>query len=276
MTDDTPYGEYGDDVLATPRPRPRAARDVVLRRGLVVEVLDDGFVGEVVAATATQVHLRDRRGRTRMFGLDGGGFLVDDHPARLRLPPRPAAADHEPTLTRSGSIAVPEAPARVARASRIYVEGVHDAELLERVWGDDLRVEGVVVEVMDGIDDLAALVARFAPGPDRRLGVLVDHLVPGTKEHRIAATVRHPHVLVAGHDFVDVWAAVRPAAAGIDAWPEVPMGTPWKEGVVAALGVQDPPAYWKELLGRVQSMRDLEHSLTRAVEQLIDFVTDVH
>ena len=29
--------------------------------------------------------------------------------------------------------------ARVARASRIFVEGRHDAELVEKVWGDDLR-----------------------------------------------------------------------------------------------------------------------------------------
>ncbi|HEU4490684.1 MAG TPA: DUF3097 family protein [Jiangellales bacterium] len=60
--------------------------------------------------------------------------------------------------------------ARVARASRIYVEGRHDAELVEKVWGDDIRVEGVVVEVLGGIDDLPARVAAFRPGPGRRLG----------------------------------------------------------------------------------------------------------
>ena len=38
------------------------------------------------------------------------------------------------------------AQARVARQSRIYVEGRHDAELVERIWGDDLRHVGVVVE----------------------------------------------------------------------------------------------------------------------------------
>ena len=267
-----PAWRDGDDVLSTPRPQPRAARDVVLRRGLLVEVLADGFVGEVVAATATRVQLRDRRGRNRTFDLATGGFLVDDHPARLRLPTRAPTPASAPAVTRSGSVAV-DTPARVARASRILVEGVHDAELLERVWGDDLRVEGVVVEVMHGIDDLADLVRTFAPGPGRRLGILVDHFVPGTKEHRLASRVHDPYVLVTGHAFVDVWAAVRPAAAGIEAWPEVPMGIPWKEGVVAALGVQDPPAYWRELLGRVATIRDLDHSLTRAVEQLIDFVT---
>jgi hypothetical protein len=163
----------------------------------------------------------------------------------------------------------------VARAGRILVEGVHDAELVEKVWGDDLRVEGVVVERLDGMDDLAAVVAEFAPGPGRRLGVLLDHLVDGTKEARAAAAVRHPHVLVTGTPYVDVWQAVRPRAAGIDAWPVIPRGRPWKEGVIAALGVRATPGeFWRTLLGRVSSYADLDPTLVGAVEQLIDFVTE--
>ena len=149
------------------------------------------------------------------------------------MPPRPARAPAPAGRTASGSTAVRTERARVARASRILVEGVHDAELVEKVWGDDLRVEGVVVERLDGMDDLAAVVDAFRPGPGRRLGVLLDHLVDGTKEARVAAAVRHPHVLVTGTPYVDVWQAVRPRAAGIDAWPVVPMGEPWKEGVIA-------------------------------------------
>ena len=83
-------------------------------------------------------------------------------------------------------------PAKVAAASRIYVEGRHDAELVEKIWGDDLRHVGVVVEYLGGIDDLPAIVAEFAPGPGRRLGVLVDHLVAGSKESRIVAQVPRP------------------------------------------------------------------------------------
>ena len=90
---------------------------------------------------------------------------------------------------------------------------MHDAALVERVWGDDLRVEGVVVEPLDGIDDLRAAVAAFAPGPGRRLGVLVDHLVPGSKESRIAAGWPPPYVLVTGHPYVDIWQAVQPGRA---------------------------------------------------------------
>jgi hypothetical protein len=162
----------------------------------------------------------------------------------------------------------------VAQPSRILVEGVHDAELVEKVWGDDLRVEGVVVERLDGIDHLADVVAGFAPGPGRRLGVLVDHLVDGSKEARLAAEVRHPHVLVTGTPYVDVWAAIRPAAAGIAAWPDVPRHIPWKEGVCSALGVGDPGPFWRTLLSGVTTWKDLETPFVRAVEQLIDFVTD--
>ena len=166
-----------------------------------------------------------------------------------------------------------DARPRVARAGRIYVEGVHDAELVEHVWGHDLRVEGVVVEPLHGIDDLVDVVGRFGPAPHRRLGVLVDHLVPGTKEHRLAHAVTSPHVLVTGHPFVDVWQAVRPSRVGRSAWPNVPRGTPWKQGICAALGLEDERVAWERILGSVRSYADLEPAMLRAVEQLIDFVT---
>ena len=164
--------------------------------------------------------------------------------------------------------------ARVARASRILVEGIHDALLVERVWGDDLRVEGVVVERLDGIDHLAAEIASFGPAPDRRLGVLVDHLVPGTKESRLAEDVAHPHVLVTGTPFVDVWETVKPAVVGLSHWPTVPKGQDWKTGICRALGEPDPATFWRRILGSVHSYADLEPALVGAVERLIDFVTE--
>jgi hypothetical protein len=162
----------------------------------------------------------------------------------------------------------------VARAGRIYVEGVHDAELVEAVWGDDLRVEGVVVEPLGGVDDLAVHVRGFGAGPQRRVGVLVDHLVAGSKESRIAAAVRNsPYVLVTGHPYVDVWQAVKPRALGIRAWPQVPRGVDWKTGVCQALGVSDPQAMWRRVLASVASYADVEVPLLQAMEELIDFVT---
>jgi hypothetical protein len=249
--------------------------------GTIVEVAADGFAGAVVRCSDREVVLRDRRGRERTFGNSPGAFLVDD--VRVRLVPDPAAgaatAAHpgrssaELPVTASGSIAI-ETRARVARAGRILVEGIHDAELVEHVWGADLRVEGVVVEPLHGADDLADVVRRFSPGPGRRLGILLDHLVDGTKESRIAAGVAHPHVLITGHPFVDIWAAVSPERLGLAAWPDVPRGQPWKEGIARALGTDDVMEAWRRIRSSVRSWRDLDRSLIRAVEELIDFVTD--
>ncbi|HEX2288783.1 MAG TPA: DUF3097 family protein, partial [Pseudonocardiaceae bacterium] len=187
-----------------------------------------------------------------------------------------------PTRSASGSVRVAGVRARTARASRIWVEGRHDAELVERVWGHDLRVDGVVVEALDGVDDLTKRVAEFCPAPHRRLGVLVDHLVAGSKETRLVQAVRSEHVLVAGHPYVDIWQAVRPTALGIPGWPDVPRAVPWKQGVCQALGwvdrsgIADPAQGWCRVLGAVSGFRDLEPTLLGAVERLIDFVTAGH
>lgn len=259
---------YDGDILDEP-PRPAPPRRVSADHGLRV-IHRSGFAGRVVATTAEAVLLRDDAGNDRFFRWDQGAFSLDGERVTLVRPgERPAGG---PRITPSGSIAVEHEP-RVAQASRILVEGVHDADLLELVWGDDLRHEGIVVEVLDGVDHLLGVVARFEPGPDRRLGVLVDHLVPGSKEWRLAERVRSPYVLVTGTPYVDVWQAVRPAIAGIAAWPVVPPGIPWKEGVGRALGV-DPNRFWPQLRNRVRSYADLEPALVGAVERLLDFLTD--
>lgn len=269
--------DYGPDVLAgnwrrASRPEVPA---VPAERGLVVEEAGGGFCGAVVACEKHVVTLEDRFGRQRVFPLTRAGFLLEGKPVTLVRPVMPDPAARAPARTASGSLAaLRPARARVARASRIYVEGRHDAELVERVWGDDLREVGVVVEYLEGVNELPAIVAEFAPGPQRRLGVLVDHLVAGSKESRIAASVTSPHVLVVGHPFIDVWQAVKPAALGIPGWPPVPKGTPWKEGVLRALGWgTDTAAGWRRILSAVSSYADLEPALLGRVEELIDFVT---
>lgn len=270
-------GAYGEDVLARARRSPARAPQVDAQPGLVAEHRESGFTGEVVALERRRVGLRDRHGRDRYFRLTEGAFAIDGQPVTLVVAPPgvpgPHARTPQPGSRASGAVAADVGPARTARASRIYVEGLHDAQLLERVWGEDLRELGVVVEPLEGVDDLAEVVRAFAPRQGRRLGVLVDHLVPGSKEARIAAQVRHPHVLVAGHPYVDVWEAVRPGALGIPAWPRVPKGTPWKEGVCAALGVADVAQMWRRVLAAVDTYADLETPLIGAVEQLLDFLT---
>jgi hypothetical protein len=244
---------------------------------LVVEDAASGFCGAILHCERDSVELQDARGQVRTFPLRRAAFLVDGDPVTLVRPVRLAAAGV--THSASGSVRVAGLRARTARASRIWVEGKHDAELVERVWGHDLRVDGVVVEPLDGVDYLAERVAQFGPAPNRRLGVLVDHLVAGSKESRLVEAVRSRHVLVTGHPYVDIWQAVRPAALGIPGWPDVPRGVPWKEGVCRALGwvdrsgMVDPAEGWCRVLGAVESFRDLEPALLGAVEQLIDFVT---
>src|SRR5690606_21726415 len=166
-------------------------------------------------------------------------YLIEGAPVILTAPVQ-VKAPAKATRTASGSVAVHGAKARVARQSRIFVEGRHDAELVEKVWGDDLRIEGVVVEFLGGVDDLAEHLRDFRPGPDRRVGVLVDHLVPGSKESRIAQAVMRSdvgkHVLIVGHPFIDVWQAVKPERLGIERWPDVPRSIEWKKGTCQLLG----------------------------------------
>ncbi|HVD23516.1 MAG TPA: DUF3097 domain-containing protein [Lapillicoccus sp.] len=284
---------YGSDVLAARwrtlgRPVPA---EVAAEPGTVVEDAETGWCGAVVrvekAGGMHVVHLEDRHRRTRGFPL-GSGFLVDGEPVVLTPPRRAAsaaliAARQAESRTASGSTAVRGRRATVAAASRLFVEGRHDAELVEKVWGDDLRVEGVVVEMLDGVDDLPAVIGSFGPRPGRRMGVLVDHLVPGTKESGIVDAVRalpgaRRHVKVLGHPYVDVWQSVRPERLGLDAWPVVPPGQDWKHGICAALGwphqtQADIALAWKRILGRVRTYADLEPTLLASVEELLDFVT---
>ncbi len=265
---------------------------VEAEHGLVVEDVETGWCGAVVrvekAGGIHVVHLEDRRGRIKAFPL-GPGFLLDGAPIALTAPTagsraRLARARDTASRTASGSRAVPGAVARVALGSRLFVEGRHDAELVEKVWGDDLRIEGVVVEMLGGVDDLEDAVRDFGPGPGRRMGVLVDHLVPGTKEHSVAGRASRlqpyaAHLLVVGHPFVDVWQSVRPERLGIPAWPSVPRGTSWKAGIAAYLGwphesQADLALAWRRILGSVRDYADLEPSLLGRVEELIDFVTE--
>ena len=274
------FGDYGEDALAGDwrGAKRKTVRQIVAERDLVIEWADTGFCGAVLRVENKLVHLEDYRGGVRLFPL-GGGYLLDGEPVVLTAP---MVASKGTARTASGSFAVADQRARVAVPSRIFVEGRHDAELVEKVWGADLRVEGVVVEYLEGVDDLDAIVRKFAPGPGRRIGVLVDHLVAGSKESRIADAVeRGPFgadVLVVGHPFVDVWQAVKPARLGLKVWPEIPRSVEWKHGICAALGwphedQADIARAWRRILGQVRTYADLEPVVLGRVEQLIDFVT---
>ena len=272
--------------------RLRQATPVAARRGLVVEDVQTGWVGAIVRVEKSGgthlVVLEGRDRRTRSFPL-GPGFWINGQPVILTPPTQgidaPAAPAPAAQRTASGSRAVHGAKARVARGSRIWVEGRHDAELIEKVWGDDLRIEGIVVEMLDGVDNLASALRDFAPQAGRKVAVLVDHLVPGSKEQRLAqaALAALPpasaaHVLVLGHPYVDVWQAVKASRIGLDHWPRVDRGIEWKKGTLMRLGwphasQADIAQAWKRILGSVRDYRDLDPTLLGRVEELIDFVT---
>lgn len=265
---------YTADVLAVPPKRAAPTRQVPLRLGLQLTDRTSRFTGSVVEYESGVIVLEapDDGGR-RAFPYEPDRFLQGGRP--IRLVKGGVGIRRPATMTSaSGAVVDRSAGPKVARASRIWVEGTHDAQLLERVWGDELRDLAIVVEPLGGADDLLDHVRDFRPGPTRRLGVLLDHLVPGSKETRIAESVRGPHVLVTGHPYVDVWAGVRPRVLGIRAWPDVPLGVPWKEGVAAALGVADHRDVWRRALAGVSTLADLETPLIGAVERLLDFLTE--
>jgi hypothetical protein len=241
---------------------------VAARVGELIEDRASGFCGDVIAITSEAVTVRDRRGRERQFRYKPGGFLVDGRPVTVV---RGQGAVPSPRMTNSGAIAGPVQRAGIAKASRIWVEGRHDAELVQHVWGDELAELAIVVEPMHGIDELAAMVDQFQPSTDRRLGILVDHLVDGSKEARITRGVAGPDVLVTGHPFVDVWAGIRPEVIGLKEWPQVPRSVEWKQGMCDALGVPLRD-FWPRLRNRVRTFADLRPELVGAVERLIDFV----
>lgn len=264
---------YGGDIFAGhARTKPKAFPQVEATSDIVAEVFGDDFVGLVVGLERTYdgdfVRLEDRYGTQRLFKLLPGAFLVEGQRVTLTRP----VVKQQSRRSNSGSRRVENVQAKVAMPSRIWVEGVHDAAIVEKVWGHDLRVEGVVVEFLEGLDNLPDRLAEFEPGPGRRIGVLADHLIEGSKESRLVAGVG-PHVLVTGHPYVDIWAAVKPERLGLRAWPDVPKGEDWKTGTCRRVGWSDPREGWNRVYNAVETFRDLDHTLIGAVERLVDFVT---
>ncbi|MEZ5218877.1 MAG: DUF3097 family protein [Ilumatobacteraceae bacterium] len=169
---------YERDILQDFDPRRKPTFPTVEAvTGLVVEDRASGFCGDVVRTSHEAVTLRARGGEHRHFRWKEGGFLFEGKPVTLsgrHLPLAPA--DH-----RLGSIATATPAAVSLGPPRIWVEGKHDAELVEHVWGDDLRDLGIVVDRSTGSDDLAEAVTGVRPGTHPPPGVLVDHLVDGSK-----------------------------------------------------------------------------------------------
>lgn len=259
------------DITADPVRFEDSYPKVPVEAGMPLLHRASGVRGRFERLAGDFVELADSKGRRHRFRNRPGAFALRGETVSLTAP---AAAGAPPRLRRSaaGALMAQVTAARVARASRIWVEGDHDAALLERVWGDDLRELGIVVEPLGGLDGIEAALGEFRPGPGRIVVVLVDHLVEGSKEHRIARAVASEHVHVVGHPFVDIWQCVRPAALGIAAWPEVPRGEDWKSGICRRLGWGDPRDGWQRVLSVVDSFAQIDPALVGAVEEALDLL----
>ncbi|MHC9934166.1 DUF3097 domain-containing protein [Corynebacterium diphtheriae] len=267
------HDPYAGNILKGPsRNVPQQFPEVPAKPGLVVEVLADGFVGAVINFERTYdgdfIRLEDRYQHERLFKLRKGAFLIDGNRVTLTR----FVEKKQPERSNSGSRKVKHVEAKVAAPSRIWVEGIHDAAIVEKIWGHDLRVEGVVVEYLEGLDNLPHQLAQFKPQLGRRVGVLADHLVEGSKETKLTESVG-PDVLVTGHPYIDIWAAVKPERLGLREWPKVPYGEDWKMGICRRVGWADPKEGWNRVYNAVHSFRDVDSTLIGAVERLVDFVT---
>lgn len=242
--------------------------------GLVVEDGVSEFCGAIVgyekSTSGLLVRLEDRHGNTRVFGTYPGALLLEGKPIALQ-PPISQKSSNKKHSNSGSRIDTSHTRARTAKESRIWVEGKHDALIVQQVWGHDLAVEGIVVEELDGLDNLMERLAEFQPSSRRRIGVLADHLIEGTKEAEIASQAGE-NVLITGHPYVDIWEAVKPSAVGITEWPSVPYGEDWKTGVCRRLNWGSPQDGWRHIARNVHDYRDLDSTLIGAVERLIDFV----
>src|SRR5690349_6983865 len=107
---------YGEDVLAGNRRRRKVIPEVEAEPDLVVEDADSGFCGAVVGFELGAVVLEDRFGKRRNFPLTPGAFLLDGVTVSLTRPSS-SARPAQRRVTASGSIAVGNVKAQVAKAS---------------------------------------------------------------------------------------------------------------------------------------------------------------
>ena len=150
-----------------PAAKPTQYRVVPATLGLLVEDRASGFCGDVVKTMPARSPCATATAATASSSSSPAASCSRASRSRS-CAPRVASRSTRHAGTASGSVAAAtKQRARLAAASRIWVEGKHDAELVEHVWGDDLRELGIVVEPMHGLDDVVAMVREFQPGADR-------------------------------------------------------------------------------------------------------------
>ena len=238
-----------------------------------------GFTGTLVALEGDDVVLRGHTGLERRYQNVPGTFAVEGTPTHLVSPRRArrrrAARSPKDVRTASGSRAVDgrAGPGRRAPAA----SGWRASTTPNSSSGCGATISASRASWSNGSTvptTWPPRCARSAPRATAASACCSTTSCPGARKPGWRRAIDDPHVLVTGTPFVDVWEAVRPAAVGIRAWPVVPKGQNWKDGVCAALGVDDPRTMWRRILAAVSDWKQLEQPFVAAVEQLIDFVTE--
>ena len=208
-----------------------------------------GFCGDIVTITAEAVTLRDRQGQHRQFRYKPGGFLIDGKPVTLvRAGPR---SQRRPAGDQQRLGRRPPAGAAQRRHGQ---PDLGRGQATTPSWSSTCGATtcaswGSSSSRCTASTTWSAWSAEFAPSPAapaRGAGRPPRRRLEGGAPRR---QVRGPDVLVTGHPFVDVWAGVRPQVIGLDAWPDVPRGVEWKEGMCDALGVSLTD-FWPHLRNR--------------------------
>jgi hypothetical protein len=210
--------------LEPAQPRRVTYPAVQAKPGLIIEHRPSGQVGFIVRADHASVVLRDKTGRDHALRYLPGAFVVDGTAVTL-IPPD--------------------------RTARLLIAGVEGAQLIEGMWGDELRAEGVSVQHFDPWQSVTDAIETWRPGPGRRLGVLTGARDP--------LDITMTHVLVIAIPFPEIWLAVKPKVLGMTGWPNDPAATP------------EPVR--QRLVGSVRGYGDLDPALVGAVEALVDFMT---
>ena len=281
---------YAKDVLAQgwQQQAKKVVPEIALERGMVLEDATTGFCGAVTRWENGLVVLEGRDDKRRSFPI-GHGLLLEGKPVAVTVPPRRPAGcggwrDHRAGRRRARSPVRPSGPRWHCPAGSTSRVGTTPS-WSRRSGATTCATSAWWSSSWTASTTSLTIVAEFRPERGRRLGVLADHLVPGSKESRIAAGVAKgpygAYVLVAGHPFIDIWQAVKPADWGCRRGPTcraAPTSStaPARRWVGRTATKPTSGAPGSGSWPTSTSWSDLERGLLTPVEQLIDFVTQDH
>ena len=125
--------------------------------------------------------------------------------------------------------------------------------------------------MMDGVDDLAGIIADFQPGPGdaSASSSTTSCRAPrrrASSTRRAPCPASPPTCGSSGTPTSTSGSRCARSGSGWQQWPVIPRGTSWKHGICAELGwphdtQADIARAWKRILGTVRTYADLEPTL---------------